>query len=670
MNTATFVLLAASTLTAHISWRRGARPLAVPAGAFALLLAWAVIREAHPLVTVGLVGVAAAAVWHRWGRSSAIVARWGDRSRRKSGVASWLDIARHRGAFAMRRRAGVLRPSLRTEGPVAQLRQLLRLPVAEVAVQLCRTGPLRVWSAIEEFVLVFGGPRKGKTQWLAGQILDAPGAVIATSTRLDLLDQIGPIRAAKGPMFVFNPVGLGMRKSTITFDPLTGCTDPVTAMERAADMIGGGHRAGPSADREFWDEQGRRILAALLHAAALGDLTMDTVAAWLAELDDSQQEITRLLRDHSPEPGFVTAITQFIETNERTRTSITATIAPALSWLTHGPARAAALPAAEGGHPFDVAELLRTRALVFIVGGEEAQVTPLVCALTGYIAREARRLAAFEPDGRLDPPLALRLDECALICPVPLHQWSADMGGRGVNIVACFQSRAQLIDRYGEARAATIVNNSGARMLFGGAADRDDLGYWSSLAGERDERVPTRDAHGRIISWTLRRVPVLPVAQLATLLPGRVAVFTSDMLPVLGDAEQAFARRDVQAHHNPDALVVRARAAVGRSRATIKTWAWGVAEPLITTGAAGTRAVDAAIAAAFSRFGRWCGTHWHTVRRRIIGTNRAARYTPRGDAPRLNAVPPSSITRAIGSHRSEVGLATSEDGANLDGGAR
>ncbi len=64
--------------------------------------------------------------------------------------------------------------------------------------------------------------------------------------------------------------------------------------------------------------------------------------------------------------------------------------------------------------------------------------------MTGWIAREARRLAAFCPGGRLDPPLSLRLDEAALICPIPLHQWTADMGGRGVSIVACFQSRAQV----------------------------------------------------------------------------------------------------------------------------------------------------------------------------------------------------------------------------------
>lgn len=572
MNVWTFVLLAASTMTAHIGWRRGAHAMAVCAGGFAVLLVWSVLRELHPVVALGLVGIGVAAVWERYGASSSIVNRWVVRSRRTSGVASRVDIFRYRGAFAMRRRAGTLRPTLRATG-WARVTQLLRLPVTEVAVPLCRTGRTQVWSASEEVVLEFGGPRKGKSQSLAGAILDAPGAVIATSTRLDLLDQVGPMRAERGPVFVFNPVGLGMRTSTITFDPLIGCADPVTAMERAADMIGGGHSlSGSSGDREFWDEQGRRVLAALMHAAALGGMSMHTVQDWLADLDGYQQEITRLLRDRSTEPGFVAAINQFIGTNDRTRTSITATIAPALGWLTHGPARAAALPAADGGHPFDVAALLDTRALVFIVGGEEAQVAPLVCALTGYIAREARRLAAFRPGGRLDPPLSLRLDECALICPVPLHHWTADMGGRGVNIMACFQSRAQLVDRYGEAKAATTINNSGARVLYGGTADRDDLTYWASLAGERDEWVPALDANGRTASRHLRRVPVLPVAQLATLPPARVVVFTSDIPPVIGWAEQAWRRRDVRAHHNPDALTVRTRARITRCGAAGARW--------------------------------------------------------------------------------------------------
>ena len=51
---------------------------------------------------------------------------------------------------------------------------LLRLPPDLVDVGLCRAGGILVWASIEDVVVVFGGPLVGKSQWLAGRILDAP----------------------------------------------------------------------------------------------------------------------------------------------------------------------------------------------------------------------------------------------------------------------------------------------------------------------------------------------------------------------------------------------------------------------------------------------------------------------------------------------------------------
>jgi type IV secretory pathway TraG/TraD family ATPase VirD4 len=592
---------------ALIGWKRGARAVALGAAVAAVFPVWALVRTTHPFLLGVLAALLLVGMWLRFGRTMATVTRWGSSARRKAGVASMTDIARTRSAVAMRRHVRVLRPTLAARTRLAQMMQLFRFPVVEVAVQLCRTGGLQVWSTVRDVVVVFGGPGAGKTQWLAGRIIDAPGAVLATSTRTDLLDQVGPLRERVGPVWVFNPVGLGERPSTITFDPLTGCTDPVTANERAADMVAAGSHGG-GGDREFWEDQGRRNLAALLHAAALGGLTAAVVREWLAKLDESEAEIVGLLRARSPEPGFVAEITQFIGTNLKTRTSITSTIAPALGWLTHGPAAAAARPIAQGGTPFDVAALLAGRGTVFMLGGEEAQVAPLVCALTGYIAREARRLAALQPGGRLDPPLSLRLDEAALICPVPLDRWSADMGGRGVNIVALFQSRAQLVDRYGQAKAAVILNNSGARLLFGGTADRDDLTYWSTLAGERDEPITTTDMHGRVASRSVRRVPVLAPAQLANLPARRVVVFTRDMPPVVGRAEQAWRRPDVHALHHPGALTVRARAHLTATRTRTARW---IAED--------TRADRDAVTAAMTAAHGWCAARVAALRLRVTG---------------------------------------------------
>jgi TraM recognition site of TraD and TraG len=144
------------------------------------------------------------------------------------------------------------------------------------------------------------------------------------------------------------------------------------------------------------------------------------------------------------------------------------------------------------------------------------------------------------------------LDEAALVSPVPLESWTADMGGRGVTILAAFQSRAQLLARWGEHAAATILNNTSAVMVFGGTRDRDDLQFWSTLTGERDERITTTDLHGRVASRTTRRVPVLAPAQIANLPTGKVLLIRRGLAPVIGRVRPAWRRRDVRHQQRTD----------------------------------------------------------------------------------------------------------------------
>ena len=120
------------------------------------------------------------------------------------------------------------------------------------------------------------------------------------------------------------------------------------------------------------------------------------------------------------------------------------------------------------------------------------------------------------------------------------------MGGRGVSIIAAFQSRAQLIARWGQTGAAIILNNTAAIMVFGGTRDRDDLGYWSTLAGQRDEVVETTDASRHVVSRTVRQAPVLSPAQLSNLPAGRVVVFRRGLPPVVGRVRMVWRRRDVR----------------------------------------------------------------------------------------------------------------------------
>lgn len=508
------------------------------------------------LMTIGL-GLLASVLtvqWHRRGASAGLVTRWAARGQRHHGLASSWAILRVASSIAMRRKAAVLRPSLRT---LPAWRRWF-LPARVVATPLARVGVLRVWSPIEDVTLRIGGPRTGKTGELCCRILDAPGAVIATSTRTDLIDLTEPCRARRGPVHVFNPSGIAGLDSTITFDPLSGCADPATATARAADLLAATSAPGHGGDREFWASQARRVLAALMHAAALGHASMRDVLAWVADPDASAAEIHRLLR-RSPQVAYESDAGQFLDTNERTRSSICSTIMPALGWLTDATATAAA----DHGD-FNVEQLLASRGTVYMLGAEDAHTVPLVTALTGHIARAARRIAAMQPGGRLDPPLTLALDEAALICPIPLDNWTADMGGRNVTIHIAAQSRAQLRQRWGDTGAAAILNNAATLLIFGGSRDPDDLAAYSTLTGERYEHTPTWDEAGALSSLSHHRISVLTPAQIAQLPARHVVIIRRGMAPAVGRAQMAWKRPDVRAAHR--AMVWGAR---------VERWAQG-----------------------------------------------------------------------------------------------
>ena len=341
----------------------------------------------------------------------------------------------------------------------------------------------------------------------------------------------------------------------------------------------GGSTRSSDGDREHWAGQARDVLAVLMHAAARGGRSMRDVHAWVSDPDRHYEDIRPLVRT-SPEPGFEAELTHFVSTNDRTRSSITQSIRPALMWL-HDPvaARAAGqtvtapvidasgvtVPDDDSPAPLDVEALLALSGTVYLLGAEDAQVAPLVAALTGHIARTARQVAGRQPSGRLDPPLTLALDEAALICPIPLDKWTSDMGGRNVTIHIAAQSRPQLRQRWGHDGAAAIVNNAASLVIYGGTRDAEDLQAYSTLAGEREERVVTRDHTGKVISETTQRVPVLTPAQIAQLRRGRVLLIRRDMAPVVGTVEMAWQRPDVRA-------VLRANRRKARAEKRAATW--------------------------------------------------------------------------------------------------
>lgn len=487
-------------------------------------------------VVLAITGVAASGVlWQRRGRSFSLVKRWRKRTLRTGGVATTIDILRVASGFAMHLKAAAVRPHLRSVG----WRERWATPTQQIAVRLVRAAGMWTWSSVEDVIILFGAPRSGKTGWLCGAILEAPGAVVTTSTRIsDALANTRAEREATGPVAVYNPGGLGDLPSTIGFDPVHGCDNSTVAVQRAAAMIP--EREGARGDAAAWDAQSRRVYAAYLHAAglALGACDSHDILRWVANPEASADEVQSLLLRSKVE-SFGPDVAQFVTTNPTTRSSITSGIMPALQWLNDP----SAVASTRGGQQLDVGELLRRRGTVYMLGRHEAHTAPLLAALTDHIAREARRLAALLPGGRLDPPLTLALDEAARVVPVPLPDWTGDFGGSGIQLICAFQSRADLLDRWGDTGGAKILNNAHTVLLFGGTKDSADLNVWTTLAGMRDERTQVLNGEGKVTSSGVRETPVFTPSRLSNLPKWRVVAFVRGMPPVIGKVVPVWKRR-------------------------------------------------------------------------------------------------------------------------------
>lgn len=508
----------------RVSLSRRAWPLVVLGVMVALVVAW--FLGGWWLVVPLLAGLG----WYgrtRWQHRGAqeTAGRWNRSSAKHQGMASRWQLLVTSSTWAMRRHMTVLRPSF----AALTWWERMRVPVEQFAVPLTRVGRFRIWATVEEMICQYGRPRRGKSAQLIHWVIDAPGAAVVASTKPDLKRMTEGLRRKVGPTYCFNPTNIGDVPSTIGFDPLVECDNPTRAAERAVDLISGG--AGRAdGDGKRWDQQAERVLTGLLHAAALGGHSMVDVLSWVADPDSAKRDVMALLRTSASAYAFVPAAEQFFGTNSRTRSSVTFTIMPALAWLTDP----AAVAATKGATQFDVSRLLADKATVYLLAEASSGMGPLLAALAGYIAREARRIAMRCPGERLDPGLRLILDEAANICPVPLDEWSSYFGSAGITIIATFQSRAQVIKRWGLAGARDIGNNTGATVLHAYGSDTDDLSHFVALSGHRT------DDHNH-------RVPVLSLTQLTNLPKGTTVVWPPETPVTIGRMAPGWRRRDVRA---------------------------------------------------------------------------------------------------------------------------
>ena len=512
-------------------WRDPSAAWGGPVGSSALY--WAV--TAVVVVAVAAAGWGVVSVWRRSSRDRRVAA---GRPESREGMASRREVSRAAGSKALIGRSSLLRGSLPSARP------------NDVGYRLGASRGVDCWVSVEDSILVLGPPRSGKgLHEVIPMILDAPGAVVTTSTRPDNLAVSLEARSTRGPVMVFDPqrlagapAGLGLRWSLTR-----GCEHAQTAMIRAEALVVDAGRSGVE-NAGFWRTQALSAVRCLLHAAALDGRSALDLYRWSHTSGAAKEAVAVLTSAAGAIPGWDRALDAIISADPRTRDSTWAMVANAFAPLADPAVLEAVNPPA--GSEFDPLAFLAMSGTVYLLGTASGATAtaPLVAALIEDLVDAARRLAAQCPGQRLDPPLALILDEAANYPLSSLPSLMSEGGGSGITTVAVVQSLSQARDRWGREAAGAIWDSAIVKVVLGGSSNADDLADLSRLIGERQVTEWSETRHGkggeRSMSSSTRWKPVLEPSELRRMEFGTGLLLLRSASPILMNLQAWTARPD------------------------------------------------------------------------------------------------------------------------------
>lgn len=314
-------------------------------------------------------------------------------------------------------------------------------------------------------ILVLGAPRTGKTTgFIVPSLLEWEGPAIVTSVRRDVVDATMAARAAIGHAAVFEPTGRLGDLPRVGWDPVQLADTWDQAYALALWLTNSVDRGGMT-DGEFWYAEAHRLLAATLRIANAAGGSMRHALTWLQDssnlaLAQALDQVSGTIED---QPGNVFGA--FTSYPDATAGSVRAT---ALSVLTAY--QTEQVLASTEGVLFDADAFLDGEANTLYLCVPPDSQQELAPIITGLVRHLIGKVYARDAEGRrIDRPLLIALDEAGNICRLPdLDRLATTAAGSGMQLVTIFHNMNQAISAYGAERAATIVVNHGAMVVFPG----------------------------------------------------------------------------------------------------------------------------------------------------------------------------------------------------------
>lgn len=422
-----------------------------------------------------------------------------------------------------------------------------------------------LYSDWETCLRIMAGPRMGKTtSWATPAIMEAPGPVVATSNKGDLIkstlggrDKSGQLvgRSARGRCWVFDPQRIASDgAATFWWNPLAGVRDISDAREIAEFIIDGveGVSQESAGSNAYFEGGAKELLAIYMLAAAMRGGDLYHVKAWLNE--DTNRTAVGIL-EHTTGHESARTLSAAQNLNPRQRDGLWDMARRLLRVLDNGsygqwisPPRRRTIGVddqassyAPAGHrlpEFTPDDFAGSTDTIYALSREGASsAAPLLTLLVGQVFRAAERRAERSSLGRLDPPMLGVLDEAANICPLHrLPDWYSHFGSRGIVLMTFLQSPAQAQRVWGKDGFDALDSASGVKIYAGAVTDTTFLSNLSQVIGSHwiSTGSTTRAAQGggsTQQSW--QKDSILDEARLAALPKDRAIIQSAQHSPVL-----------------------------------------------------------------------------------------------------------------------------------------
>lgn len=406
------------------------------------------------------------------------------KKRQLQGFANSTVVQENIGEARARARAKQSRPGLSDA-------ERARVDVAQIGLRLGAVQGQDVILGLEDFAAVVAPTGAGKSRDLMiPAALDAPGALIVTSTRTDILDVVATQRSRMGRVWVFDPLGRTGWPEPMVWNPVAGCADARIATSRAlAFATGLGADDGSTTNAGFFRANSAAVLRYLLHAADLEGRPMSDVIEWAVNLTNGAEVPQEIIRDStSPqaEPAWPGMLASLATGAEETVSSTRMTLQQSIDVLATRDVARWVTPAA-GVAEFDSTAFVNSTDTLFLIADDSASsnVAPLCSMLLQDIVDTVKREAVRRPGSRIDPPIRLVGDEIANVAPLPkFPAMATDTRGYGMQLLAALQSVTQARIRWSADGASTLLGNMAAEILLRGHKDPETLERYSSLVGD------------------------------------------------------------------------------------------------------------------------------------------------------------------------------------------